>query len=223
MTPRVWLFDLDNTLHDAGAWVFAQMNDTMRNYVVDALRVTPAQADDLRDKYWRRYGSTMLGLVRHHAVSPAHFLHETHRFPGLEQRVTGHRHDLAAVARLRGRRVLLTNAPRAYALRVLGALGIVQLFDEVLAIEDMRMFGHWRPKPDTRMLRHVAARLGVHPSRCVLVEDSLDNVLAARRVGMTPVWMQRFARRGTHAGPRVRRWSVHPSGVRIVRNLRSLA
>jgi len=223
MSDRVWLFDLDNTLHDAGAWVFAQMNDTMRNYVVDTLGVTPAQADALREKYWRRYGSTMLGLVRHHDVSPAHFLHETHRFPGLEQRVTGHRHDLAAIARLRGRRIVLTNAPRAYAMRVLGALGIVHLFEQVLSIEDMRMFGDWRPKPDRRMLRRMAVRLGVHPSRCVLVEDSLDNVLAARRVGMQPVWMQRFARRGAHAGPRVGRWSVHPSGVRIVRTLRSLA
>jgi len=199
------------------------MNDTMRSYVVDTLGVTAAEADALREKYWRRYGSTMLGLVRHHDVSPAHFLHETHRFPGLEQRVTGHRHDLAAIARLRGRRIVLTNAPRAYAMRVLGALGIVHLFEQVLSIEDMRMFGDWRPKPDRRMLRRVAVRLGVHPSRCVLVEDSLDNVLAARRVGMQPVWMQRFARRGAHAGPRVGRWSVHPSGVRIVRTLRSLA
>jgi putative hydrolase of the HAD superfamily len=222
MADKIWLFDLDNTLHDAGAWVFAQMNDTMRSYVVDTLGVSAAEADALREKYWRRYGSTMLGLVRHHDVSPAHFLHETHRFPGLEQRVTGHRHDLAAIARLRGRRIVLTNAPRAYAMRVLGALGIVHLFEQVLSIEDMRMFGDWRPKPDRRMLRRMAVRLGVHPSRCVLVEDSLDNVLAARRVGMHPVWMQRFARRGAHAGPRVGRWSVHPSGVRIVRTLRSL-
>jgi putative hydrolase of the HAD superfamily len=219
---RIWLFDLDNTLHDAGAWVFAQMNGTMQAYVTQTLGVSTAEADALRDGYWRRYGSTMLGLVRHHGVKPAHFLHETHRFPGLEERVTGHRHDLAAVARLRGRRIVLTNAPRAYALRVLGALGILKLFDQVLSIEDMRMFGHWRPKPDRRMLRHVAVRLGVHPSRCVLVEDSLDNVLAARRVGMAPVWMQRFARRGAHAGPRVARWTVRPAGVRVVRQLRRL-
>ena len=222
MSVKVWLFDLDNTLHDAGAWVFSEMNDTMRRYVVDALGVTPAEADALRNRYWARYGSTMLGLVRHHAIRPAHFLHETHRFPGLEEKVTGHRHDLAAIERLRGRRIVLTNAPRAYALRVLGALGIERLFDDVLSIEDMRMFGHWRPKPDRRMLRQVARRLGVHPSECVLVEDSLENVLAARRVGMQPVWMQRFARRGAHAGPRVRRWTVRPAGVRIVRNLRSL-
>ncbi len=222
MTDKVWLFDLDNTLHDAGAWVFSEMNETMRRYVVDALGVSAGEADALRDRYWKRYGSTMLGLVRHHAVVPAHFLRETHRFPGLEEKVTGHRHDLAAIERLRGRRIVLTNAPRAYALRVLGALGILRLFDEVLSIEDMRMFGDWRPKPDRRMLRRVAQRLGVHPSRCVLVEDSLENVLAARRVGMQPVWMQRFARRGAHAGPRVRRWTVRPAGVRVVRRLEQL-
>lgn len=220
--PRVWLFDLDNTLHDAGAWVFGQMNDTMQTYVVQTLGVSPDEAAVLRNRYWKRYGSTMLGLVRHYDVHPAHFLHETHRFPGLEQQVTGHRHDLAAIARLSGRRVVLTNAPRAYALRVLGALGALRLFDQVLSIEDMRMFGHWRPKPDRRMLRHVAQRLRVHPSQCVLVEDSLDNVLAARRVGMQPVWMQRFARRGAHDGPRVARWTVQPSGVRIVRKLQTL-
>ncbi len=219
---RVWLFDLDNTLHDAGAWVFSQMNDTMQAYVVETMGVGVAEASALRDEYWHRYGSTMLGLVRHHGVRPAHFLHETHRLPGLEERVTGHRHDLAAIARLRGRRVVLTNAPRAYAMRVLGALGIASLFDEVLSIEDMTMFGHWRPKPDRRMLRQVARRLGVHPSRCVLVEDSLANVLAARRVGMQAVWMQRFARRGAHDGPRVERWSMRPSGVRVIRNLRTL-
>ncbi len=219
---RVWLFDLDNTLHDAGAWIFGQMNDTMQAYVVQTMGIDAAEADALRAQYWRRYGSTMLGLVRHHGVRPAHFLRETHRLPGLEERVSGHRHDLAAVARLRGRRVVLTNAPRAYAMRVLGALGIVQLFDEVLAIEDMMMFGHWRPKPDRRMLRHVARRLGVHPSRCVLVEDSLKNIVAARSIGMQAVWMQRFARRGAHDGPSVGRWSMQPSGVRVIRNLRTL-
>jgi len=218
----VWLFDLDNTLHDAGAWVFSEMNESMQRYVVEELGVTPAEADALRSTYWRRYGSTMLGLVRHHAVRPAHFLHETHRFPGLEERVTGHRHDLAAIARLPGRRVVLTNAPRAYALRVLGALGILRLFEEVIAIEDMRMFGQWRPKPDRRMLRQVARRLGVHPSRCALIEDSFVNVRAARRVGMQSVWMQRFARRGAHDGPRVVRWTLRPAGVRVVRSLQAL-
>jgi putative hydrolase of the HAD superfamily len=48
---------------------------------------------------------------------------------------------------------------------VLSTLGLLPLFDGVFSVEDMTMFGHLRPKPDARMLRHLAARLGVPPQR----------------------------------------------------------
>ena len=86
--------------------------------------------------------------------------------------------------RLRGRKFILTNAPRAYAERVLGVLGIGRCFDGLISIEDMHMFGELRPKPDARMLRTLLARLRVHAARCVLVEDTLQHQKAARRVGM---------------------------------------
>jgi len=196
---RVWLFDLDNTLHNASHAAFAGIDLGMTEYLVRELGLARDDADTLRHDYWRRYGATLLGVVRHHGVEPAHFLHHTHLLPGLEGRVHGHPHDFDAIARLPGRKFILTNAPRAYALRVLGVLGIARLFDGVLAIEDLRMFGRLRPKPDARMLRRVAVMLGVAPSRCVLVEDTLVHQKAARRIGMATVWMQRWARRAAKA------------------------
>ncbi len=44
------------------------------------------------------------------------------------------------------------------------------------------------------MLRPLLARLGAAPSRCVLVEDSLENLRSARRLGIGTVWMQRWTR-----------------------------
>ena len=219
----VWLFDLDNTLHDAGARVFGEINLSMRQFVERELRIDGDEAHRLNMLYWHRYGATLLGLVRHHGVNAAHFLRDTHRLPGLEQWVGGHRHDVQALARLPGRKFILTNAPRAYALRVLAALGITRLFDGVIAIEDMAMFGQLRPKPDARMLRRMAVLLGVPAHRCVLVEDTLAHQKAARSVGMGTVWMQRYARRGDHGGPGVSRWSMQPAYVdRRVRALRDL-
>jgi putative hydrolase of the HAD superfamily len=199
----VWLFDLDNTLHDAGAHVFGVLNLSMTDYVMAELQVDREEADRLRRHYWQRYGATLLGLVRHHGVAAAHFLHHTHRLPGLEERLRSHPHDRAALRRLPGRKFILTNAPLAYAERVLQGIGLAHLFDDVIAIEGMRMFGHWRPKPDRRMLSRVAARLRVPAARCILVEDTLAHQKAARSLGMTTVWMQRWlkhAARGSKVG-----------------------
>jgi putative hydrolase of the HAD superfamily len=198
----VWLFDLDNTLHDATQAAMRQINERMTAYIVRELGLAPEAAAELRVRYWRRYGATLLGLIRHHGVDPDHFLHDTHLLPGLEDRVRGHPHDFAALRALPGRKLVLTNAPRRYTRRVLDALGIRHLFDAVVSIEDMAMFGHLRPKPDARMLLRLAARLGVPPSRCVLVEDTLEHQKAARRIGMRTVWMQRWLRAHAPAGGR---------------------
>jgi putative hydrolase of the HAD superfamily len=188
----VWLFDLDDTLHDASNAVFGEMHVAMGDYIRTHLGLSDEAAWVLRRRYWQRYGATLLGLVRHNGVKAAHFLEETHRMPGLEERLRSSAHDRAALKRLPGRKLILTNAPRAYALRVMSALGLTKLFDGVISIDEMTMFGHLRPKPDARMLRRVAALLGVPPSRCVLVEDTLVHQKSACRIGMRAVWMQRY-------------------------------
>ncbi len=191
---RVWLFDLDDTLHHAGVASLPQINAGMTAYIVQHLGLSREDADALRRRYWQRYGATLTGLTRHQGVDPHHFLHQTHLLPGLEARLRGHRGDLQALAQLPGRKVLLTNAPAAYTARVLAVLGIARWFERVFTVEDLRMFGRWRPKPDARMLRHVARQLAVPASRCVLVEDTPGHLKAARSVGMGTVWMQRWRR-----------------------------
>jgi putative hydrolase of the HAD superfamily len=189
----------------------------MTDYIARELALERAEADALRTRYWQRYGATLLGLIRHHGVQPSHFLHHTHLLPGLEERLRSHAPDVAALRRLPGRKYILTNAPRAYALRVLRRLGFLDAFDGVFSIEDMRVFGHWRPKPDARMLRRICVRLHLPPRQCALVEDTLEHQKGARRIGMRTVWMQRWAHR---AGLRC---SARPAYVdRRVRRLAAL-
>ncbi|HEX6708167.1 MAG TPA: pyrimidine 5'-nucleotidase [Albitalea sp.] len=207
---RTWLFDLDNTLHDATEAALRPTSQAMTDYIAAHLQLPLDEASALGRHYWQRYGATLLGLVRHHDVKAAHFLEETHRLPGLESRLRTSAHDRAALRRLPGRKVLLTNAPRSYALRVLQTLRLASCFDAIVCIEDMTMFGQHRPKPDARMLRHVAARLKTPPARCVLVEDTLAHQRSARRIGMKTVWMQRYLRGAIHADGRQMKVGVHP-------------
>ena len=90
MNPRAaptWLFDLDNTLHDARPHIFPHLNRAMTDYVRTHIGCDEEEANRLRDDYWNRYGATMLGLVRHHGADPNHFLRETHRFADLPAQV----------------------------------------------------------------------------------------------------------------------------------------
>lgn len=187
----VWVFDLDDTLHDASRHVFPAINRMMTGYIERHLGVDTATADRLRVDYWHRYGATLVGLQRHHAVCPRHFLAHTHAFDDLAALLVAEPGLRHALQRLPGRRLLLTNAPRHYADAVLRHLGLQRLFDAVLGIEHSR----FRPKPDPSGLRRLLRQLRVAPQRCVLVEDSLPNLLTARRLGLRTVWIAGTLRR----------------------------
>ncbi len=185
MSGLVWIFDLDNTLHDAGAHIFPHINRSMTAYLQAHLRVSEQEANALRQHYWHRYGATLQGMMRHHGTDPAHFLHHTHQFPEIEKMVLYAprlRHVLRA---LPGKKIVFSNAPERYAHEVLGLLRVADLFDDVIAMEQT----HYRPKPDPYGYRQAMRRHRVKAVQCVMVEDSLANLMAAKRLGMRTVWV----------------------------------
>lgn len=193
----VWLFDLDNTLHNASHAIFPAMVEKMNAYMAQVLGdgVTPASSEEIsaaRERYWRRYGATLLGLVRHHGVNAAHFLRETHDLPGLEEMVRHERGLGQLLRRLPGRKILLTNAPRDYARKVVGHMGIGRQFCREITIESMYVHRQLRPKPSRLMLRRLMRRHGLDPRRCILVEDTLDNLRSAHALGMRTVWVTQY-------------------------------
>ena len=184
--PALWMFDLDNTLHDASHQIFAKINVGMTAAVMETLGVDEPTANHLRTKYWKRYGATMIGMVKHHQISPQRFLHRSHDFDvkPLIRAEKGLAHKLW---RLTGRKILVTNAPHHYAHAVMKHLGILRCFDGVWAIEHMRLHGHFHPKPSVKLMRHILAREGVSARRAVLVEDTLENLRGARAAGLKTV------------------------------------
>ena len=182
---RVWLFDLDNTLHDARAHIFPHINRSMTAYVAALLELGEEDANTLRDSYWKRYGATLIGLIRHHQVDPRHFLQETHRFADLDRLVVGRRELRSVLRRLPGRKIVFSNAPAHYAAAVLQALGVRASFDDVFSIERTR----FRPKPQAQGFVRLLHAHRLVASRCVMVDDSLENLHTARRLGMKTVWV----------------------------------
>jgi putative hydrolase of the HAD superfamily len=197
MSKLTWLFDLDNTLHNASHAIFPAINLNMNAFIAQVLGKNGLASDEAavnaaRLAYWQRYGATLLGMVNHHQVRPEDFLREAHRFDDLPAMIRAERGLGRLLRRLPGRKILLTNAPRRYSRDVLRHLGLHRHFAQHIPIEAMRVHGHLRPKPSKTMLRKLLAREGSPARRCILVEDTVAHLKAAKALGMATVWVTQY-------------------------------
>ncbi|MEK6664193.1 MAG: pyrimidine 5'-nucleotidase [Pseudomonadota bacterium] len=187
MSPAtVWVFDLDNTLHNATPHIFPHISRAMTGYLQAHLGLDEPGANALRIQYWQRYGATLLGLIRHHPqIDPDHFLWHTHQFPQLHSMLVFERGLRGLLRHLPGKKILFSNAPAHYAQLVLAAMGIEDLFSDVISVERTG----FRPKPDAHGFRQLLLKHGIRPARAIMVEDDLDNLRTAKRLGMRTVWV----------------------------------
>ncbi len=182
---KIWVFDLDDTLHDASAHIFPVMNRAMTQYIQDTLDLDEAAAYKLRQHYWRIYGATLKGLMRHHGTDPYHFLHETHRLIKLPEMVIQVKRLRHMLQNLKGRKVIFTNAPTSYALRVLDLLGIGDMFELVFSVESAK----FHAKPSARGFHMLLKNLQAKPIDCIMLEDNLPALMTAKRLGMKTIWV----------------------------------
>ena len=183
--PRTWIFDLDNTLHNATPHIFPHINRAMTQYLESELGLDPEAASALRLQYWKRYGATLLGLMRHHGTDPRHFLWQTHQFPELGRMLVREPLLRATLRRLPGRKFVFSNAPVHYSRAVLKGLAIADLFDAVFSIERTR----FKPKPDVQGFLRLVRANHLRARRCIMVEDTLVNLRTAKKLGMKTVWV----------------------------------
>lgn len=207
----IWFFDLDNTLHNASHAIFGGMDERINQWIIQHLQVDAAEADRIRREHWRRYGATLIGLVRHHQVDGLQYLEDTHRFDP-RPLMRFERGLVRKLAPLPGRKMLLTNAPSIYSRRVMAELDLERRFHGHVAIDHMRVFGQFAPKPSKRMLRQLLARHRIQPHQAVLVEDSVANLKAARAVGMRTVLVCGYTRGAVRSSGYVPAHSAHQSG-----------
>jgi len=185
MKNPVWLFDLDNTLHNASAHIFPHINRSMRDYIKRQLNVGEHEASRIRQDYWARYGATLLGLMRHHRTDPDHFLKETHQFPDLKRMVVFEKPLLHHLRRLPGRKIIFSNGPRHYADAILEITGLKPYFDAVYTVENVG----YQPKPMRAGFLALLRAEHLNPRNCIMVEDSLPNLVMAKKLGMKTVWV----------------------------------
>ena len=161
------------------------MNRNMTEYMMAHLALDEHDAHHLRQHYWHIYGATLKGLVRHHGINPHHFLNSTHAPLDLANMVLETKRLKNTLQRLSGRKLVFTNAPLSYAMRVLTILGLQDFFDVVFSVEST----HFHPKPAILGFSKLLKKIKANASDCIMVEDSLPALMTAKRLGMKTVWV----------------------------------
>jgi putative hydrolase of the HAD superfamily len=131
--------------------------------------------------YYRRYGTTLRGLMEEHGITPDDFLeyvHDIDHSPIQADPVLA-----KAVAALPGRKFILTNGSRRHAEKVAARLGFTDQFDDIFDIVRSEML----PKPNKATYDRFIERTGIDPKRAVMFEDLSRNLAVPKALGMHTV------------------------------------
>jgi putative hydrolase of the HAD superfamily len=179
-----WIFDLDLTLYPPEADIMSQVRDRIALFVEGYFKVGSDEAHGIRHRYWKQYGTTLGGLMAEHGLDPDGYLDFVHdvdlgKLTPCDV-LRGH------ISALPGRKLIFTNADLPYARRVLAARGLDDVFEDIFDIHRMEH----RPKPDPVSYRAFCNELAVIPENALFVEDSAHNLVPAKALGMTTIWVK---------------------------------
>jgi len=188
-----WLFDLDNTLYPLESGLAARMSPRITDFVERLTGLPRPEALALQKRYLADHGLTLRGLMDHHGVDPDVYHAVFHDVP-LDCLVPDPA-LAAALRRLPGRRLIFTNSDDIHTERVLQALGLAGLFEDVFHIGSAA----FAPKPSRAAFDAIVRAHAIEPRTAAFFEDAEHNLEPAAELGMTTVLVGAHAQASTAA------------------------
>ncbi len=180
---NTWIFDLDNTLYSADSGIFQQVHKLMGDFVSKNLDMDLTEAKKLQAKYYKQHGTTLRGLMDNHGIDPDYFLDEVHR---LDYSIVGPNTLLnQELHKLKGRKIIYTNANKKHAIDVLDRINLTDFFDEIF---DIKM-ANYIPKPELKPYKQIIDLFKINPDKSAMFDDIAKNLVPAKKVNFTSVWI----------------------------------
>jgi putative hydrolase of the HAD superfamily len=176
-----WVFDLDNTLYPHHVNLWQQVDQRIGEFIAAYLKISVQVARIIQKDYYRRYGTSMRGMMTEHGVRADDYLayvHQIDHSPLEPNPAMG-----AAIAKLPGRKLILTNGSTDHAGAVLTRLGLLAHFEAVFDI----IAAELEPKPAAQTYHKFLTRHGVDPGKAAMFEDLARNLVVPHQLGMTTV------------------------------------
>mgnify|MGYP001344730465 CR=1 FL=1 len=180
---RFLIFDLDETLYPRQAGLMQEIGVRINRYLTENLHLPQDKANELRQRYYQQHGTALRGLVVERPdVDPEDYLHFVHDIC-----LTDYiRLDPALADMLRSiplTKVIFTNATTEHAQNVLQILGIADQFADIVDVRRVKYVS----KPNAEAYERLLSILQAMGDECILIEDSVRNLLPGKALGMTTI------------------------------------
>ncbi|MCI0549530.1 MAG: pyrimidine 5'-nucleotidase [Anaerolineae bacterium] len=173
-------FDLDDTLYPNSTGLWKAIKDRMNIYMRESLGIPEKDVPQLREQYFKMYGTTLRGLQQRHQVDVEDFLAFVHDLP-LNDYLTPDPLQREIIASLHTRNLVFTNADVNHARRVLSALKLDDLFEVIVDVNAVSPY--CKPMPESFAIAMDLAN-EPDPRKCVMIDDLPRTTRTALDVGM---------------------------------------
>jgi putative hydrolase of the HAD superfamily len=173
-------FDLDDTLYPSSTGLWHAIKERMNLYMRERLYIPEADIPNLREQYFKTYGTTLNGLQRHHQVDKDEYLAYVHDLP-LKDYLSPDPVLRQVITSLPTRNLIFTNADVPHARRVLKILELDDLFDIIVDVNAIAPY--CKPMPESFAIAQDLAD-EPDPRKCVMIDDLPRTTRAALNVGM---------------------------------------
>ncbi len=177
------LLDLDETIYPSSTGLWDLIGDRIFSFIHERLGLNPEEIRTLQYYYFNTYGTTLRGLEIHHGINPRDYLDYVHDVP-VEEILSPDPELHAILAGYPQRKLIFTNSDIKHTRRVLNHIGIADLIDGTVDVQDMAP--HCKPQPEAFQY---ALDLfgGIQPDECLFIDDSIRNIETAAGLGMAVV------------------------------------
>lgn len=182
MGAPTYIFDIDFTLYPFNQSLDDWIGHRITSFIAEKLSIEFDDANRLRNQYYDRYGTSLLGLLAYHNISAREYREFVDEQIPLE--LVDICHDsIAAVREIDAPVYALTNGSRVHGERIIRYLGLSDKFIAIRGIDDAGYYG----KPWRKGIQKFINEMNIDTNHAVIFEDSPRNLEIPKAMGMTTV------------------------------------
>jgi putative hydrolase of the HAD superfamily len=184
MSFKYLILDLDETLYSKRCGLVECIDGQIEDFIRQKLQLSVEETKMMRRDYYHKYGTTLSGMIVNYGISPVEYIQQVFQI-NLEDYIKPDPKLASILTEINLKKVVFSNSPLEYVEKVLKILGIYNQFHKIYDIQ----FNNFMGKPNLDSFCKVLEDLNTSGSNCIMVDDSLVNVLMAKKLGMATIWL----------------------------------